>query len=342
MLLGDSVNAVNYLPGRRAGRLHRVHRRGHAARQPPAGRQRQRLRRGRQRHPRRRHRPFLRRARGLGRILVARGRRPRRSPRPPATRGNAVIEYVYDIRLVVEETGEEYTESTGSSYTIRIEIPEPLLGTEFSILHIHGDVIDELDYTVEGRQAIIRVQDFSYFVFVTPELSLYLPIFVGLAVAAALLALVIATAVRRRRFIKKEEVLLSALSIAAFSKYPAGQLYMLLGIGALIVLLILVELWLLLDMRRRKKIAAEEARRAELRAKRAAARPVAPLYPHRHPPRRRRSPRGRHGRPRRAHPRAPRPPPPPESPADAEKPSIYALARSTGRQEPRKDPPEQT
>ena len=255
--------------------------------------------------------------------------------------GNAVIEYVYDIRLVVEETGEEYTESTGSSYTIRIEIPEPLLGTEFSILHIHGDVIDDLDYTVEGRQAIIRVQDFSYFVFVTPELSLYLPIFVGLAVAAALLALVIATAVRRRRFIKKEEVLLSALSIAAFSKYPAGQLYMLLGIGALIVLLILVELWLLLDMRRRKKIAAEEARRAELRAKRAAADPLRRFI--RTDIRREDVARPAGGMAgHAAHPARPAPAAPPESPADAEKPSIYALARSTGRQEPRKDPPEQT
>ena len=254
--------------------------------------------------------------------------------------GNAVIEYVYDIRLVVEETGEEYTESTGSSYTIRIEIPEPLLGTEFSILHIHGDVIDDLDYTVEGRQAIIRVQDFSYFVFVTPELSLYLPIFVGLAVAAALLALVIATAVRRRRFIKKEEVLLSALSIAAFSKYPAGQLYMLLGIGALIVLLILVELWLLLDMRRRKKIAAEEARRAELRAKRAAADPLRRFI--RTDIRREDVARPAGGMAgHAAHPARPAPAAPPESPADAEKPSIYALARSTGRQEPRKDPPEQ-
>ena len=133
---------------------------------------------------------------------------------------------------------------------------------------------EKLDYQVEGRQAIVSVDEFSYFVFALEQKELIVPIAVAAVIAVVLIIAVLVTAAACKKALKKTGMFAAAAGTSLLEAFDPAQSYVLIALTVLIAILVVIEIYLPVSAARKKKLAAEEAKRAELRAKRAAADPL--------------------------------------------------------------------
>ena len=127
---------------------------------------------------------------------------------------------------------------------------------------------------MEGRQAIVSVDEFSYFVFALEQKELIVPIAVAAVIAVVLIIAVLVTAAACKKALKKTGMFAAAAGTSLLEAFDPAQSYVLIALTVLIAILVVIEIYLLVSAARKKKLAAEEAKRAELRAKRAAADPL--------------------------------------------------------------------
>ena len=107
---------------------------------------------------------------------------------------NERIAGVYDVKLLLGGTPVHIDEPV----TVRMRIPETMIGKEFSLVNLSGSVAERIDYTVEGNYVVITTSTLDQFAFVyaegdgafTPDLT-WLYILLGVLGGCMLIAAII-------------------------------------------------------------------------------------------------------------------------------------------------------
>ena len=107
---------------------------------------------------------------------------------------NERIAGVYDVKLLLGGTPVHIDEPV----TVRMRIPETMIGKEFSLVNLSGSVAERIDYTVEGNYVVITTSTLDQFAFVyaegdgafTPDLT-WLYILLGVLGGCLLIAAII-------------------------------------------------------------------------------------------------------------------------------------------------------
>ncbi len=75
---------------------------------------------------------------------------------------NEIVSAVYDIKLYNDEVEIQ----PNGDITIRLLVPDEANGRTFRILHLHGEKVTEVEYTIDGDYAVFTVDKLSEFTFV--------------------------------------------------------------------------------------------------------------------------------------------------------------------------------
>lgn len=165
---------------------------------------------------------------------------------------------VYDVKLT---DGEGVTQPNGA-ITLKMKIPEKLIGAKFRLLHIHVDengveTVSELDYDGVGEDGFIAIQTdkLSEFVFVYKQDSLVLLVvvlavlcFVLLAALALLLLLLL-----KKNNKKNKKAAKTTLAAAVPVFFVKSQVTASIVLGSICTALLIADVVLLVFILKRKK-----------------------------------------------------------------------------------------
>lgn len=140
-----------------------------------------------------------------------------------------LVSAVYDITL--RSDGAEIQPS--GTLTIRLLIPEDADGRTFRILHLHGDTVSEVEYTIDGKYAVFTVNSLSEFAFVIYNGGSAL--WLILVLAALLLAEIVLIALKKRKTKNKNKTYLAAGAFGGVIAIP--EIVLLAVLGAAVIVL---------------------------------------------------------------------------------------------------------
>ncbi|MDE6550000.1 MAG: hypothetical protein K2M44_00640 [Clostridia bacterium] len=106
---------------------------------------------------------------------------------------NGEIASVYDVTLQIDGVSFQL----GGTLTIKLRIPENLLGKEFKLFHLHDGAAVDMEYTIDGAYAIVTTDNLSEFIFVSektiephPDNALPIAAIAGIAIGAIIAVLI--------------------------------------------------------------------------------------------------------------------------------------------------------
>ena len=142
--------------------------------------------------------------------------------------GNEKIGVIYEISIKRDGVSVQ----PDGNLVIKLLIPEQLRQGEFKILHVHGQRIGEIKYTVDGNYAIVETEELSEFVFVYKETS------ISWLIALLIVIIVMEIVLIVIQLFAKKGVKACAIAPGMLAMFfPTGQIPAVVVMGTMVVLI---------------------------------------------------------------------------------------------------------
>ncbi len=169
---------------------------------------------------------------------------------------NEVVSAVYDITL----KSDGVTVQPSGNLTVRLRIPDEAAGRTFRIVHLHGEEVTDVEYTIDGDYAVFTVDKLSEFSFVIDNGgSAWWLILIFAAIVAAEIVLI----VLKKKKNKKNNACLAAAAFGGIIPVYEIVLLAILGVAAVALGVYVVYLYFPRKKAGEKNVAATESDNCE-------------------------------------------------------------------------------